>query len=897
MRLREIQIRDFRKLRSASIRGLVDGANVIAGLNEAGKSTVLSALQTALFQRHNITGKLLDGIQPYGCSVRPEVDLAFELDGRTYRLRKTFGGTSGKAELFCPDGKRFMNHDADLKLEELLRFRGSVRGAAKFQELGMWPLFWVEQGTTFQGMDINPDVRATVQSSLRKEVGDILVGEGAAKLRSRVTLAYREYFTDKTGKPTGALSAAEKRLDKGRSQLADKRIELDGFNASIELLESNLARLGELRSPEVRASLERELAGAEEAVKRAEGLLQKKQTTEEQLKLARVVLKHADEAMQRRQDRLEELNRLEKALEDLRQKQVRAEEELRPLEERFTKASEELVDLRKALTAANSSHGAASRVYEFLGVKQQRDRELDRLRRAQAVADEVRAAETSRSAIRISEADLKKLRSLEVEVSKAEARLESAATKLEFQFSDTEGVRFNSGPLPPENPVVLTDVAVVEIANRGSIKIVPGGDTLADRRHDSERAKSDLSDGLSASGVSSVADADERFRLKQEASRSLKSHREMLSSLAPEGIAELEEAVRSLEARVTGLAEGLDLATLPDLKDADIRRREAVAEVQRINGKVHDAEHDLEQTRIRRDEARDFLTATVGERRNASGTLDRNSDALRAERQIAGDVALQSELEQARRAEAEAQKAFSQANDRYLEADPDAASERVQMSRTALANLESDIQRLERSVERTRGSLEALGKSGPGEQCAALEADLNDAELRYLALDRDAQALRLLYQTIVETERDANTQFLRPVVERVQPYLRRVLPGARIKFSADLSIEGLERGETTEPFNSLSVGAREQVSVLTRIAFADLLASEGVAAPIILDDALVYSDNARFNDTLLALSLAAKRHQIIILTCHEDRYLKLGAPTIHLEECMEIEATSVAASV
>src|ERR1035437_4114577 len=117
---------------------------VIAGLNEAGKSTVLSALQTALFQRHNITGKLLDGIQPYGCSVRPEVDLAFELNGRTYRLHKTFGGSSGKAELFCPDGKRFMNHDADRKLEELLRFQGSVKGAAKFQELGMWPLLWVE---------------------------------------------------------------------------------------------------------------------------------------------------------------------------------------------------------------------------------------------------------------------------------------------------------------------------------------------------------------------------------------------------------------------------------------------------------------------------------------------------------------------------------------------------------------------------------------------------------------------------------------------------------------------------------------------------------------------------------------------------------------------------------
>ena len=73
------------------------------------------------------------------------------------------------------------------------------------------------------------------------------------------------------------------------------------------------------------------------------------------------------------------------------------------------------------------------------------------------------------------------------------------------------------------------------------------------------------------------------------------------------------------------------------------------------------------------------------------------------------------------------------------------------------------------------------------------------------------------------------------------------------------------------------------------------ISSEGVAAPIILDDALVYSDNTRFSDTLLALSLAAKRHQIIILTCHEDRYLKLGAPTVHLEDCLQSEdATTLA---
>ena len=895
MRLREIEIRDFRKLRSASIKGLVDGVNVIAGNNEAGKSTVLSGLQTAFFQRHNISGKLLESIQPYGCSVRPQVDLGFEIDGRTYRLQKTFAGSSGKAELTCPDGKRFMNHDADRKLEELLRFQGSAKGAAKFQDLGMWPLFWVEQGTMFQGMNINPDVRATVQSSLRKEVGDILVGEAAARLRNSIALAYREHFTERTGKPSGAFSAAEKNVSDLRLQLATKRAELDSFNASIEALESNLARLADLRRLEVRVSLEREMAEAEEAVRHAEGLLQQRQTAKQQHTLAQVVLQHAGEAVNRRQERAVELAGLEKELEQLREKQVRAEEELQPLEEQFAKASSDLAVLRNTLLAATAASRAASRVYDFLGAKQQHDRELERFRKALSTAGEVRADEISRAAFRISDADLKKLRSLEGEVSKAEARLESAATKLEFQFADAEGVRFNGGPLPAENPVILTDAVVVEIPRRGSLRILPGGDTLADRRGELEGARSNFAKALTAVGVSSFADAEEAFRLKQEAGSSLKSHREMLSALAPEGVTALEEIVRSLEDHVAGLAESIDLTSLPDPKTADIRLRETASDVLGITSKLREAEVHLEWLRVRRDEAREVSTTTMGESRNASGTLGRNRDSLNAERQRVGDLELQSRLDEARNAETDLLKAFTDASARYLEADPEAATERVQMTKTALTNLDSDILQLEKSVERLKGSLETIGKAGPGEQCAALEADLNSATIRYATLDRDAQAVRLLHQTIVDTERDANTQFLQPVVERVQPYLRRVLPGARVRFSADLAIEGLDRGQTTEPFSPLSVGAREQVSVLTRIAFADLLASEGVAAPIILDDALVYSDNTRFSDTLLALSLAAKRHQIIILTCHEDRYLKLGAPTVHLEDCLQSEdATTLA---
>jgi hypothetical protein len=41
------------------------------------------------------------------------------------------------------------------------------------------------------------------------------------------------------------------------------------------------------------------------------------------------------------------------------------------------------------------------------------------------------------------------------------------------------------------------------------------------------------------------------------------------------------------------------------------------------------------------------------------------------------------------------------------------------MTRTALSNLDSETQRLEKTVERLKGPLETVGKAGPGEQCAA----------------------------------------------------------------------------------------------------------------------------------------------------------------------------------
>ena len=76
---------------------------------------------------------------------------------------------------------------------------------------------------------------------------------------------------------------------------------------------------------------------------------------------------------------------------------------------------------------------------------------------------------------------------------------------------------------------------------------------------------------------------------------------------------------------------------------------------------------------------------------------------------------------------------------------------------------------------------------------------------------------------------------------------------------------------------SLSFGAREQMGVISRLAYADLLKEAGRPTLIILDDALVHSDDQRMEQMKRVLFDAAQRHQVLLFTCHPLAWRDMGA--------------------
>jgi hypothetical protein len=63
-----------------------------------------------------------------------------------------------------------------------------------------------------------------------------------------------------------------------------------------------------------------------------------------------------------------------------------------------------------------------------------------------------------------------------------------------------------------------------------------------------------------------------------------------------------------------------------------------------------------------------------------------------------------------------------------------------------------------------------------------------------------------------------------------------------------------------------------------------ILSSRSQNVPIVLDDALVFSDDDRIQRMFDALSRAGRQQQVIVLTCRTKAFEQLGGRSLRIEE-------------
>ena len=218
-------------------------------------------------------------------------------------------------------------------------------------------------------------------------------------------------------------------------------------------------------------------------------------------------------------------------------------------------------------------------------------------------------------------------------------------------------------------------------------------------------------------------------------------------------------------------------------------------------------------------------------------------------------------------------------------------------SPSARTQLEARISRLTSAIEqrassrvdtkletvRLRERVEVHDGAGIDEAIEHTQHELEQATRQRDRLSHELDVLDLLLDTLRTAESEARERYLAPVVSRVRPYLQMLFPSAEISLDEDLKITGMSRrAGYEESFDHLSMGTQEQIAVLVRLAFAEMLVEQGAPAAVILDDALAFSDDRRMRLMFDILSHAAQRVQIVVFTCREQLFEGLGAHQLQL---------------
>ena len=88
MRIRAVRVAEVGPFSGAvALEGLSGGLDVLTGPNEAGKSTLFTALATLLAEKHTSTARHVADLRPDSGGA-PLIEADLEIDGQLWRLRK-----------------------------------------------------------------------------------------------------------------------------------------------------------------------------------------------------------------------------------------------------------------------------------------------------------------------------------------------------------------------------------------------------------------------------------------------------------------------------------------------------------------------------------------------------------------------------------------------------------------------------------------------------------------------------------------------------------------------------------------------------------------------------------------------------------------------------------------
>jgi len=875
MKLTRIHIAQFRKFHQAiEIRDLDPGLNLFTGPNEAGKSTIATAIRAAFFERHRSSA--VEDFRPFSDrQATPAITLEFQVAGTQYRLFKQF---LGRARCTLEFGTRRLDGEqAEDYLAKLLGYQYASRGRSKADYWGVPGLLWTEQGRT---QDLDTAIAHAV-AHLRAALGASTDAqhEDASQIVAIVARERNELLTASHGAPRGAYAEALKRVQQLEAEHQTIVQETAHYRQAVDRLAALQAahRADAAEQPwqairEQQQAAQTQLDAAQQWHLRLQEGLQQQQQLRETVALFQNQLQHLT-------DQTQTLTQRRLALDEAQQAWQQAQAEAAYWQQQHDAANAVLAQAQHVLEQCRWRDQTASLQQQRLVLIQQREEIQRRLAQADAAHQALQTLQPQLAGLHVDDDDLAALRKLARQRDALRIRQQAHATRLQFTLDPGVRLTLDGQPLHGAGERQLMDAATLHLPGMGTLHIQPGGtdlDSLRQTWADVDAAWMALLRKLHAPSQEVV----ETRHLQASALRAdCARHEQVLHLHAPQGTDALRRTLAALQAQQAELDAQLaqqqtQQPTMTSITAlASIRTAQAQADYQAAQTTAHAARERKHQTQLAVGAAQARCEHATRELQAAQAAVDQTQHQARMQEY------------QRRLVDTHAQLAQNQAQvqtlqEKIVQTRADILAQDVARYQRSADELQRAHQQRHETLLRLEAELQTLGARGLDERQTALALTLAQAQRSADEFARRARALDHLLQLLRAHQRSATQALQQPLQTHIRHYLDLLFPGAQLGLNEALTPNTLQRadinGQRLELLDALSHGAREQLGMIGRLACADLLRSAGRPTLLILDDALVHTDAARLAQMKRILFDAATRHQVLLFSCHDAWWRDIG---------------------
>lgn len=858
MILHRLRLTDFRGVADREITFPEQGVVVICGPNEIGKSSMFEALDLLLAFRDRSTHRDVKAVKPSHADVGAYVEAEISIGTYRFVYRKRFHKKAmTELDVLAPKREQLSGDDAHQRVEAIL---------AETLDTKLWTAQRVLQSASTSAVNLSgSDALARALDAAGGNVGGGGSGDESL-LVDRIDAEYLKYFTG-TGRPTGVWRSAIERVKSAQEQV-------DRCLLAVGEVEAQVSRHQEL-TVAVRALTEA-LGPATERLTAATAAHNRVDELAAQVAQARLAAEAAEAKNAKstqdstlRHQLVADAQRRDKALTGLRTTLADAEEQQAAAAAAaeiataaaekvaaVAEAAQERFDTARAVAKACIDREAAevlsARVADIDGIEQ----ELDR------IAGEL-------AGIAITPEVLAEIEAQSMAVQRIEAQLQADVGTVEFTApadlditvdGQTHTLRAGECWTRPASAAVVVDVPEIL-----TIRIAPSASAVT-LRTEHAAAQRLLLQKLAAVRVVDL-----------DAARALDARRRALT-----------DGLATFSARLEGLCAGTDAASmrgqLAELRAAGCGAGQADAGA--AAAELAEADESLRTVRadvcIRQRAATDTAAAlaaagaaaTVARDRLKSGEEEAASvhEQLAALRAVASDEALAAQASAAAAALCQANDALTALVERHSAADPAGVQAEFASAAEAVESIAARRDAAAMDLHTVSVELSVIGCEGRQGRLDEAQTELERACCGHSRVRERAVAAQLLRDTMIRHRDNTRQRYVQPYRDELERLGRQVF-GSNLEVDVDteLTIQTRTLDGCTVPYESLSGGAKEQLGILARLAGAALVAEEDTV-PVVIDDALGFSDPDRLIKMGSVLGSVGDRGQVIVLTCTPGRY-------------------------